>query len=229
MGARGINVVTKTGTNKPAHHYHIMIDTGANKPVITHDDIFDWEHKDHGTSVEIEMEAVYKGGRRSVDEYIQQVTVANPHVRLEYYAPGKRPVIYPRITERMPPETKEIKPHPYGVELGVLQRMAGMTCSRTIGGFLQAEFSRVSSTIAEEICKNAKVSSDTSLKDIGRVEIECGFGGSLLRWRLLDNSRISGLLSGRLDGLSIGLLLFSGPRARRSGQQGEAERRHGKR
>ncbi|MEE8410086.1 MAG: DNA topoisomerase VI subunit B [Myxococcota bacterium] len=166
------HITSKTAANKPAHHFQIIIDTTANEPKIVHDDIVEWAHKDHGTSVEIEMEAVYKGGRKSVDEYIQQVAVANPHVRIEYHAPGKRPIVYPRLTDEMPRETKAIKPHPYGVELGILQRMAQGTRSRTLGGFLQAEFSRVSSTIADEICRNAGLDANTSLKQVTPADLE---------------------------------------------------------
>jgi DNA topoisomerase VI subunit B len=159
-------VISKTGPGKPAHNYHLTIDTTQNKPVITHEAEVEWSHKDHGTSVEIEMEASYKGGRKSLDEFMQMVAVANPHARLEYFAPGKQPVIYPRLTEEMPRETKEIKPHPYGVELGILQRMIQGTKSRTIGGFLSAEFSRVSAPVAAEICKNAGIDPDTATKDL---------------------------------------------------------------
>ncbi len=167
-----IVVTSKTSKNKPAHHYHITIDTAQNKPVIPHEDEFDWAHKDHGTSVEIEMEAVYKGGRRSVDEYVQQVAVANPHARIEYYAPGKAPIIFPRLTEVLPPETREIKPHPYGVELGILQNMIKATTSRALGGFLQGEFSRVSGQVAEEICAKAGLKTGLSLKEVGVSEVE---------------------------------------------------------
>ena len=159
-------VISKTGPGKPAHKRHITIDTVQNKPVVSHEEVVEWPHKDHGTSVEIEMEASYKGGRKSLDEFIQMVAVANPHARLEYFAPGKPPVIYPRLTEEMPRETKEIKPHPYGIELGILQRMIQGTKSRTLGGFLSSEFSRVSSTVAAEIGKNAGIDADISLKDL---------------------------------------------------------------
>ncbi|OGR10210.1 MAG: hypothetical protein A2341_06325, partial [Deltaproteobacteria bacterium RIFOXYB12_FULL_58_9] len=165
-------VSSKTAAGQPAFHYHIVIDTAANRPKITHEDKLDWPHKDHGTSVEIEIEAIYKGGKRSVDEFVQQVAVANPHARIEYLTPGKPPIVYPRLTESMPRETKEIKPHPYGVELGVLQRMSQTTKSRALGGFLQSEFSRVSGQIADEICKNANLPPDLSLKELNQEKIE---------------------------------------------------------
>jgi len=172
-----VMVTSKTGKGKPAHHYHITIDTKANKPLIPHEDEFEWPDKDHGTTVEIEMEATYKGGRRSVDEYIQQVALANPHMHLTYYRPHKPPVVYPRVTPELPPETKEIKPHPYGVELGALMRLLRDSTARSLSGFLQAEFSRVSGAVAAEICKNAELSADLGVRKVGQVEAERLFKG----------------------------------------------------
>lgn len=170
-----LHVTSKTAALKPAHHYQLVIDTTQNKPVIVHegeDDSAHWKAKDSGTSVTIEMEAVYKGGKKSIDEYVQQVAFANPHARIEYWAPGKKPMVYPRVTQQLPPETKEIKPHPYGVELGMLMRMAQATSARNLSGFLQREFSRVSSQVADEIAKTAGVPAETSLKDLQQSQIE---------------------------------------------------------
>ncbi len=165
-------VISKTGADKPAHNYHLTIDTTQNKPVIAHEAVVEWPHKEHGTSVEIEMEASYKGGRKSVDEFIQMVAVANPHARIEYFAPGKAPVIYPQVTTELPKETKEIKPHPHGIELGILQRMLQGSMARNLGGFLQGEFSRVSAAVAEEICKTAGLSTAGQLKKVTPAESE---------------------------------------------------------
>ncbi|MFQ5600594.1 MAG: DNA topoisomerase VI subunit B, partial [Candidatus Krumholzibacteriia bacterium] len=64
-------ITSKTGKGHAAHHFEIVIDTSRNKPVIVEDRTVEWEH-DHGTRIEIELEGTYKGGRRSVDEYLDQ-------------------------------------------------------------------------------------------------------------------------------------------------------------
>ena len=165
-------VTSKTGKGKPAYHYHLRIDTNANKPVIVHEDEFDWGDKDHGTEVAIEMEASYKGGKKGIDEFIQQVAFANPHLRLEYWRPGKPPLVYPRVTNELPPEAKEIKPHPYGVELGMLMRLMQGSSESTVAGLLQSEFSRVTSSVSQEILGKAKVSARKKPKDVTQAEAE---------------------------------------------------------
>ncbi len=168
-------VTSKTGKRSQAHHYHLTIDTKKNKPLISHDAIDNSEHwmeKPSGTSVRIEMEATYKGGRRSVDEFIQQVAFANPHVHLTYWRPNKAPLVYPKVSSELPPESKEIKPHPHGIELGMLMRMMSDSDSRSVGSFLKKEFSRVTEPVAKQICENASISNNTSLRKIGRSESE---------------------------------------------------------
>ena len=44
----------------------------------------------HGTRVTIELEAKYQRGRGSVDEYLEQTAIANPHVTLHYIDPGRQ-------------------------------------------------------------------------------------------------------------------------------------------
>ena len=42
---------------------------------------------------------------------------------IHYVDPDGNQKDYPRLTDQLPPEPKEIKPHPYGVELGRLVSM----------------------------------------------------------------------------------------------------------
>ncbi len=71
----------------------------------------------------IELEGKYQRGRGSVDEYLEQTAIANPHVTLHYKDPEGNVHTYRRSTRDLPAEPKEIKPHPYGVELGRLVTM----------------------------------------------------------------------------------------------------------
>ena len=38
----------------------------------------------HGTCVSIEMEAAYQRGKQSVDEFVKQCAIVNPHLTLHY-------------------------------------------------------------------------------------------------------------------------------------------------
>jgi DNA topoisomerase-6 subunit B len=172
---RPVVITTRTGAKKDAHHFELVIDTKTNEPKVKKDTTVRWQ-RDHGTRVEIELEGNYRGGQHSVDNYIRQISLANPHAEITYVPPraeehGEQHV-FPRVTEEMPPETDEIKPHPYGVELGVLMQMFRDTKSRNLRGCLQADFSRVSARIADEICKTAKVAPSRRPGELTREEAE---------------------------------------------------------
>ncbi len=125
-----------------------------------------------GTRVTIELEGKYQRGRGSVDEYLQQTAVANPHVTLHFADPEGNTIQYQRSTTQLPAEPKEIKPHPYGVELGRLVTMLKETKSGTISQFLTTAFSRVSPSVARRICETAHLSSRASTRRIGREEAD---------------------------------------------------------
>jgi len=171
---RPVQIISRTGERKPAHLFAIALDTKKNMPVIQRDEEVEWEPA-HGTRVEIELEAVYKKGRRSVDDYIEATAVANPHVQLRYAPPKSEPRVYPRVTQQMPEETREIKPHPYGVELGILMRMMKDTKARNLSGMLSSEFSRVSTNVAHQICDVAGVSHKARPKRLTGAQIELLF------------------------------------------------------
>jgi DNA topoisomerase-6 subunit B len=152
-----VQIVSKTGPRAKAHRFELAIDTLKNRPDITVDDVLDeWLDDDgdtirQGTSVSITLEGKFQRGRASVDEYLEQTAIANPHARIDYTAPDLERRVFPREVEDVPPTPDEIKPHPYGVELGVLMRMLKETKHKNLGEFLQQSFSRVTSKVAKEI------------------------------------------------------------------------------
>ncbi len=153
---RPVRITSATADGKPAHYFEVTIDTQKNEPRIEKEDQIDWGNG-HGTMVEIDLEAKYQKGRQSTDEYIEQTAIANPHVSITYLNPEGEQVVYKRSTDELPPEAREIRPHPYGVELGILIKMLHATKSRTVKGCLQADFSRVSARVASEILAKAGI------------------------------------------------------------------------
>jgi DNA topoisomerase-6 subunit B len=132
----------------------------------------EWTDVDHGTRVTIELEAKYQRGRGSVDDYLEQTAIANPHVTVHYLDPEGNEIDYTRVADALPREPKEIKPHPYGVELGMLVTMLKDTKAPTISQFLVHNFSRTSPNVARRICEAAKLSPRANPRKIGRHEAD---------------------------------------------------------
>ena len=141
---------------KRRHHYHVQIDTARNRPEVVLDEECDFEMAT-GTKVTMTLEGKYQKGRQSVDEYIAQTAMANPHAAIVYHSPDGNSYEYRRQTKELPIPPREIKPHPYGVELGLLYKMARHSSAKQLSAFLQNEFSRVSLRVANQICEKAKL------------------------------------------------------------------------
>ncbi|MCH2161733.1 MAG: DNA topoisomerase VI subunit B, partial [Phycisphaerales bacterium] len=171
-----VQIISKTSRRKPAHEVRLRMDTARNRAEV----ISDKEHpaddaffpEGHGTQVTIEMEGRYQKGRQSVDEYLEQTAIANPHARITYRLPTNELVEYPRAVEELPPEAREIKPHPKGIELGTLIQMLERTERKQLGAFFKEEFCRVGPRVAKEICSKADLTDRTWVKQIGHEEAD---------------------------------------------------------
>ncbi len=170
-----VKILTRTGKKADAHHFELVIDTRKNEPKVKRDDVVEWD-KPHGTRVEIELEGAYRGGQHSVDAYIRQISLANPHAEIIYVPPRAEEHgashTFPRVSRKAPAETAEIMPHPYGVELGVLMQMFRDTSARNLRSCLTGDFSRVSSNSAKSICETAGVAVTRRPSEISRDEAE---------------------------------------------------------
>jgi DNA topoisomerase-6 subunit B len=164
-------ILSKTGKGKPSHRIELRIDTKHNQPDVVRDDISPWD-KEHGTRVEIELAAVFRGGRTGVEAYLEQTVVANPHLGLTYRPPKGDVIVYPRVTDELPREPSEIKPHPHGVELGMLLNMLQDSTGKSVKQVLMADFSRVTQSVAEHICKIAGVASTAEATTVMGEDVE---------------------------------------------------------
>lgn len=175
-------IISKTGAKKPAHEVVLKMDTSKNRAEV----VSETEHPEddpmfphgHGTRVVIELEGKYQKGRGSVDEYLELTAIANPHARIEFVAPKQSGdaapprVEFPRAVEELPPEAKEIQPHPHGIELGILIQMLERTEAQQLGAFLQKDFCRVGGGTAKDICERAGLTQRTWVKQVGHAEAE---------------------------------------------------------
>ena len=164
-----LRVVSRV-SGSPACEMRLAIDTNANRPEVVADEVasVSWGH---GTEVSIELEATYARGRQSVDEYVELTAIANPHAEI-HYRPPSGPVAYRRAVSELPGETREIKPHPHGVELGTMMKMLKETNARRVSGFLTSEFCRISEVTASGICRAAKVGKGLSPRSVAPVPAE---------------------------------------------------------
>ncbi|WP_123534611.1 DNA topoisomerase VI subunit B [Halosimplex salinum] len=144
-------VTSRTQGSADAEYFELIIDTDTNEPEIDVEETTSWE-RPHGTRIELEMEANMRA-RNQLHDYIKHTAVVNPHARIELREPSEH-MKYERVTDQLPEETEEIRPHPHGVELGTLIKMLDATDSYSVSGFLQGEFTRVGGKTADSVIDN---------------------------------------------------------------------------
>jgi len=194
---------TKPHKNKPAHHIELAMDTSKNKPEVSIDvetDDFPEPSSGTGTMVAIQLEARFQRGKTSVESYLEQTAIANPHAKITFIPPDKASedpelelndsetsplreqgntddknvtntiirttehadrIEYPRTVSELPIETEEIKPHPYGVELGSFLQMLKTTNQKQLAGFFKHEFCQVTPATVQLVTKAANSKSKT--------------------------------------------------------------------
>jgi len=147
-------ITSRTKGSEEAHYFELIIDTDTNEPEIDVDETTTWD-RPHGTRIEVELEANLRA-RQQLHDYIKHTAVVNPHARIEFHEPNMaEPAKFERVEGAdLPAETKEIRPHPHGVELGTLLKMLEATDSYSVSGFLQGEFTRVGGKTSDKVLDN---------------------------------------------------------------------------
>lgn len=165
-------VISKIGDEHPCYRMEIMIDTKRNRPQLISEQVILWEPQT-GTEVEVEIEGRYsKEKKQSVFEYLKATAIVNPHVEIAFEDPDGEVHRFERAIPKVPEQAKEIKPHPHGIELGVLKSMLHNTEARKLSSFLTVEFSRISPRGAKEIMENAGTPESRKPQSLGPEEVQ---------------------------------------------------------
>lgn len=149
-------VISRTGPGEPAHHFRLNIDTRTNEPTILCHREIEWD-RIHGTRVEIEFPSTLAAKRRLLD-YLRYTAVVNPHARIHAVIDDEE-YSFARASDEVPAVPTAIDPHPHGIELGTLARMAAQE-QGTLTRFLTGRFSRVGPRTAQEILDAAGMDGD---------------------------------------------------------------------
>jgi DNA topoisomerase-6 subunit B len=140
-------VTSRTGHKSPAHRFELLIKTETNEPEIVKDEEIVWD-RIHGTRIEIEFKSSLAAKKRLLD-YLRYTSVVNPHARIRADIDGELHN-FERASDEIIVASKAIAPHPHGIELGLLKRMAALS-DKKLKEFLIDGFSRVGDKNADEI------------------------------------------------------------------------------
>ena len=163
-------IISKIEQDRPAIITDLVIDTNKNRAEIINTDTIHWD-KQNGTRVEVSIIADFKRGKKYVYDYLQSTSIVNPHARITYKEPDGTVHIFERTDEQLPQKAEEIKPHPYGVELGTLIKMAKNTKARQLNSFLKTEFSSMGDRTSNAVIEKAGLDKNINPKDMTREQL----------------------------------------------------------
>src|SRR6266850_741445 len=85
----------------------ILPDVEVRLEIVPESKKIDWD-RPRGTQVTLEVEGRYQKGRTSVDEYLDQIAIANPHVSLTYQTVEGETRGFQRTVQELPETPREI-------------------------------------------------------------------------------------------------------------------------
>jgi DNA topoisomerase VI subunit B len=150
------HVVSKVKEDPAANVLDLLIDTAKNQARIVKEGVQAWD-RENGTRLEITIKGRYQRGRQSPYEYLRGCAIVNPHAKITLVEPDGTRITWERASSELPPLSKEVPPHPHGLELGELDNLLRRSSSKSIIAFLSDDLSCVSRRAAGEILATAQL------------------------------------------------------------------------
>ena len=127
--------------------------------------------KEHGTKVSFSIKGRYREARPSVLEYIKSTAIVNPHAKIVFTNPDEKIFIFDRAISNLPKlPTEGVKPHPHGVELGQVMRMAQHSSEYQMAKFLRKDFSSMGTKSINDVLKKSRIANIVRPQDLTRIE-----------------------------------------------------------
>jgi DNA topoisomerase-6 subunit B len=163
-------VISSTGMSK-IYAYKLRIDIQRNRPLILDRKVLINKERWRGTIVEFSLEGDYSRAMPKILEYFKQTAMVNPYANLTFVDPKGKLYKFTRVTENMPDPPKETLPHPYGVDVELLQRLIQVTPYRNMLEFLKNHFHRIGEITANKFLKFSNISPSKNPKKLSHEEV----------------------------------------------------------
>ena len=165
-----VSVTSSTGQEK-IYSFKLMIDIQRNKPIILDRKVLINKDQWRGTIVEFTLEGDYLRAMPKIIEYFKQTAMVNPYANITFVDPKGRLYKFVRGTTVMPEAPKETMPHPYGVDVELLQRLIQLTTVTNMSDFLKMQFHRVGEITSQKFLAFAGIPPSKNPKKLSTEEI----------------------------------------------------------
>ncbi len=164
-------ITSCTGDTNKIYSFKLMIDIQRNRPIILDRKVMINKDNWRGTIVEFSLEGDYLRSMPKILEYFKQTAMVNPYANITFVDPKGRLYKFTRVTTEMPEPPKETLPHPYGVDVELLQRLITITECTNMSDFLRRHFHRVGEITAQKFLEFSGLNASKSPKKLTHEEI----------------------------------------------------------
>ncbi len=165
-------VISSPVGDKKVYRFKVSTDTSTNEPDVREKGAWSKAGDWHGTRVSITIEGNWSRARSKVLEYIYRTAIVAPYADITVITPEGKLIRYPRRTKEMPVPPKEVKPHPLGVDIETMKRIAKRTTAKTVEQMLRSEFQAIGPKTAKAILSIAGIEPSKEPKRLTEEEIK---------------------------------------------------------
>ena len=140
---RPADIITKTYTEKVAHHH--IFDYGKGKVTHMVEEDFQDEFPEHGTWMSLTLKGDYPRAKSNIMEFIKRMAAIHPYISFELRENGNAVKYEKRSSEGIPIPIP-VPPHPNSVDVGQLKDMLALQSkegSIGVAEFLEKNFCRI--------------------------------------------------------------------------------------
>ncbi len=168
---RPAEVITSQILSKKIYYFKVSIDIASNSPIIHEYSILAKNSDWHGTTVRVYLIGDWQRSKQKIHDYVRRTAIIAPYANIYFEDPEGNILMFKRSTEEMPVPPREVKPHPYGVDVELLKRMLSDTTAETLKDFLVNEFQNVGELTALKIIEGAGLKPDLKPSELKLNEI----------------------------------------------------------
>jgi len=144
------HVESSTSNNEPINWVELKIDIEENQPIVLAEGTEEnegWK----GTLIRFGFDGNYTYARPKILDYLRQTAVICPYATIKFIEPSGEEHLWERVSEKLPPIPRPMRPHPKGVDFEKIRRIIESGDYNTVLDLLTEGFQKVGKKTATNI------------------------------------------------------------------------------
>ncbi len=168
---RPVEVITSQPNLRRIYYFKLRIDINKNEPIIIERGSWRKNRDWHGTIVSMTLEGDWSRAKQRIKDYILRTAVVTPYANIVFMTPDGEIYYYERVIDKLPRPPKEVKPHPYGVDLELMKRIRDRSSFSTVKEMLMKSFQGIGNITASSLLEIAGINPDLSPKSLSDKQL----------------------------------------------------------